>query len=131
MDSPLTWILVIVAAIAVGVGGPMYSHRIESERTRAADRVTDELKMRFQQESRRIEAEQRERSRLTMAHYQRIKAGWMVAEIDALTDYALVGQETSSSGPYTTFVWRNPDGSCLIATFEQQMLVSKLQSGLR
>ncbi|MBC1241090.1 hypothetical protein [Nostoc sp. 2RC] len=52
----------------------------------------------------------------------------------SLTDVRSIlnpGIEVSRSATIATFVWENPDGSKITATFESDKLKSKAQSGLK
>lgn len=62
------------------------------------------------------------------AEYVRLAPGMSPSEVESILDR---GTEISRSATIATFVWQNPDGSQIKATFESGKLKSKEQSNLK
>jgi hypothetical protein len=71
---------------------------------------------------------QAELRRFGRAEYEQIKPGMSLTEVRSIL---YRGIEVSRSATTATFVWENPDGSKITATFESDRLKSKEQSGLK
>ncbi len=71
---------------------------------------------------------QAELSRFGRAEYEQLKPGMSLTEVRSIL---YRGIEVSRSATTATFVWENPDGSKITATFEHDLLKSKQQSGLK
>lgn len=69
-----------------------------------------------------------ELSRFSRAEYEQLKPGMSLTEVRSIL---YRGIEVSRSATTATFVWENPDGSKITATFESDRLKSKQQSGLK
>lgn len=66
--------------------------------------------------------------RFGRAEYEQLKPGMSLTEVRSIL---YRGIEISRSVTTATFVWENPDGSKITATFESDRLKSKEQSGLK
>ncbi|MTJ48928.1 hypothetical protein FJR05_14115 [Dolichospermum sp. UHCC 0259] len=62
------------------------------------------------------------------AEYEQLKPGMSLTEVRSIL---YRGIEVSRSVTTAIFVWENPDGSKITATFESDRLKSKEQSGLK
>ncbi|MHC5862885.1 hypothetical protein [Nostoc sp.] len=79
----------------------------------------------FQQHEQSAQAEL---GRFGRAEYEQLKPGMSLTEVRSIL---YRGIEVSRSATTATFVWENPDGSKITATFEHDLLKSKEQSGLK
>lgn len=61
--------------------------------------------------------------------YEQLRIGMSLTDVRAAILNS--GVEVSRSSTVATFVWENPDGSKIIATFENDKLKSKEQTGLK
>ncbi|MHC5718351.1 MAG: hypothetical protein ACYTX0_41290 [Nostoc sp.] len=66
--------------------------------------------------------------RFGRAEYEQLKIGMSLTDVRSILGR---GSEVSSSATMATFLWKNPDGSEITATFEHDKLKSKAQSGLK
>jgi hypothetical protein len=71
---------------------------------------------------------QAELGRFGRAEYEQLKPGMSLTEVRSIL---YRGIEISSSETTAKFIWQNPDGSEIKATFENDRLKSKEQSGLK
>lgn len=71
---------------------------------------------------------QTELYRFSRVEYEQLKTGMSLTEVRSIL---YRGIEVSRSGTIATFIWQNPDGSEITATFEHDKLKSKAQSGLK
>jgi len=71
---------------------------------------------------------QSELRRFGRAEYEQLRTGMSLTDVRSIL---YRGIEVSGSATIATFVWENPDGSKIIATFEHDKLKSKEQSGLK
>ncbi|MBN3871641.1 MAG: hypothetical protein HWQ23_15570 [Nostoc sp. JL33] len=62
------------------------------------------------------------------AEYEQLRIGMSLTDVRSILN---PGVEVSSSATMATFLWKNPDGSEITATFEHDKLKSKAQSGLK
>ncbi|MCC5668177.1 hypothetical protein LC653_31030 [Nostoc sp. CHAB 5784] len=61
------------------------------------------------------------------AEYEQLRIGMSLTDVRSILNR---GVEVSRSATMASFVWENPDGSKITATFENDKLKSKKQSGL-
>ncbi|MBD2731929.1 hypothetical protein H6G96_38135 [Nostoc sp. FACHB-892] len=71
---------------------------------------------------------QAELRRFGRAEYEQLRTGMSLTDVRSIL---YRGIEVSRSATIATFVWENPDGSKITATFENDKLKSKEQSGLK
>ena len=71
---------------------------------------------------------QTELYRFSRVEYEQLKTGMSLTEVRSILN---PGVEVSRSATIATFVWENPDGSKITATFEHDKLKSKAQSRLK
>jgi len=62
------------------------------------------------------------------AEYEQLRIGMSLTDVRSIL---YRGIEVNRSATMATFVWENPDGSKITATFESERLKSKEQSGLK
>jgi len=74
------------------------------------------------------EPTQTELYRFSRVEYEQLRPGMSLTEVRSIL---YRGIEVSRSETTATFVWENPDGSKITATFESDRLKSKEQSGLK
>lgn len=74
------------------------------------------------------ESTQAELGRFGRAEYQELRTGMSLTDVRSILHR---GIEVSRSATIATFVWKNPDGSKITVTFENDKLKSKEQSGLK
>ncbi|MBD2498424.1 hypothetical protein H6G75_29510 [Nostoc sp. FACHB-280] len=72
---------------------------------------------------------QTELYRFSRAEYEQLKPGMSLTEVRSIILYR--GVEVNRSATVATFVWENPNGYKITAVFENDLLKSKEQSGLR
>lgn len=68
-----------------------------------------------------------ENRHFTRAEYERLRLGISIVEAEAILDR---GTEIQRSTKTRVFVWKNPDGSKINATFMDSKLIHKEQTGL-
>jgi hypothetical protein len=71
---------------------------------------------------------QTEPRRFGRAEYEQLRTGMSLTDVRSILSR---GIEVKRSETTATFVWENPDGSQITATFEHDKLKSKEQSGLK
>jgi len=71
---------------------------------------------------------QTELRRFGRAEYEQLRTGMTLTDVRSIL---YRGIEVSRSETTATFIWENPDGSKITATFEHDKLKSKEQSGLK
>lgn len=67
--------------------------------------------------------------RFGRAEYEQLRTGMSLTDVRSIILYR--GIEVNRSVTIAAFVWENPDGSKITATFEHDKLKSKAQSGLK
>ena len=83
-----------------------------------------------------LDSKQHEQSTLSelghfgRAEYEQMRIGMSLTDVRSILNRGR-GIEVSHSATMATFVWENPDGSKITATFEHDKLKSKEQSGLK
>ncbi|MEH1819521.1 MAG: hypothetical protein V7L31_10670 [Nostoc sp.] len=71
---------------------------------------------------------QTELYQFSRVEYEQLQTGMSLTEVRSIL---YRGVEVSRSATIAKFVWQNPDGSKITATFEHDKLKSKEQSGLK
>lgn len=71
---------------------------------------------------------QTELYRFSRVEYEQLKTGMSLTEVRSILNR---GVEVSRSATMATFLWKNPDGSKITVIFENDLLKSKAQSGLK
>ena len=104
--------------------------RIKAIKDQEQARQDDETYAKAMAKQRAWERSRIEEARLTLKHFYAIQEGCDRFDIDRLTNFGARGELRSESGSMAVYVWSNPDGSQLVATFRGGRLVGKSQFGL-